>query len=166
MQVKRFSTFIKISIPMENEFGVWRNSRRLMLQFLDNYTLEQLNKVPEGFNNNLVWNIAHVVVSQQLLVHKLAGQAVMVSDDMIAAYRKGTKPTRDVTDEEIAQIKALLFPTVDKTIADYNAGAFTTFHEYTSEFGFTMKSVEGAIAFNNFHEGTHLGMMIGLRRFL
>lgn len=151
---------------MENEFNVWRNSRRLMLQFIDNYTLEQLNKVPEGFNNNLFWNIAHVVVSQQLMVYKLSGLDVMVSDDMIGAYRKGTKPERNVTAEEVTEVRALLLTTIEKTIADYNAGIFTAYHEYTSEFGFTMRSVEDAIAFNNFHEGTHLGMMIGLRRFL
>lgn len=151
---------------MENGFNVWRNSRRLMLQFIDNYTLEQLNKVPEGFNNNLFWNIAHVVVSQQLMVYKLSGLEVMVSDDMIGTYRKGTKPERNVTAEEVTEVRALLLASIEKTIADYNAGIFTTYHEYTSEFGFTMRSVEDAIAFNNFHEGTHLGMMIGLRRFL
>jgi hypothetical protein len=35
-------------------------------------TLEQLNKIPEGYNNNLIWNIAHVVVVQQMLVYKLS----------------------------------------------------------------------------------------------
>jgi hypothetical protein len=29
-----------------------------------------------------------------------------------------------------------------------------------------MASVEDALAFNNFHEGTHLGVMMGIRKFL
>jgi hypothetical protein len=29
--------------------------------------------IPEGFNNNLIWNIGHIIVSQQLLVYKLSG---------------------------------------------------------------------------------------------
>jgi len=35
------------------------------------FSLEQLNKIPEGFNNNLIWNIAHCVVTQQLLCYKV-----------------------------------------------------------------------------------------------
>jgi hypothetical protein len=31
---------------------------------------EQLNTIPEGYNNNLIWNIAHIIVVQQMLVYK------------------------------------------------------------------------------------------------
>jgi hypothetical protein len=48
---------------MNQIFETTRTSRKVLLQFLENYTLVQLNKIPEGFNNNLIWNIAHIVVT-------------------------------------------------------------------------------------------------------
>ncbi|WP_407635809.1 DinB family protein [Solitalea canadensis] len=37
------------------------------------YTIDQLNKVPAGFNNNLIWNIGHEIVAQQALIYKSSG---------------------------------------------------------------------------------------------
>jgi hypothetical protein len=53
---------------METTFKIWRTSRQLHQNFLDNYSLEQLNTIPAGMSNNLIWNIAHAIVSQQKLV--------------------------------------------------------------------------------------------------
>lgn len=53
---------------MKTEFETNRTSREVYARYFENYTLEQLNKVPQGFSNNLIWNIGHIIVSQQLLV--------------------------------------------------------------------------------------------------
>ena len=53
---------------MQSTFDITQSSRNILHKFLINYSLEQLNKVPEGYNNNLIWNIAHIVVVQQMLV--------------------------------------------------------------------------------------------------
>jgi hypothetical protein len=47
---------------------------------------------PEGYSNNLIWNIAHIIVVQQMLVYKLSGLPMMISDEMVEKYKKGTKP--------------------------------------------------------------------------
>ena len=73
--------------------------------YLEKYTLEQLNTIPEGFSNTIFWNIAHIVVTQQLLVYKLSGLPMQVSDDLVEKYRKGTKPEQDATQEEVDLIK-------------------------------------------------------------
>lgn len=151
---------------MENQFKITRTSREIYNRFFDNYTLEQLNKVPQGFNNNLIWNIGHIVVSQQMLVYLTTGQERMVSKELIAQYMRGTKPERDVTQQEADEIKALLFTTIDKSEADYNAGIFTTFNPRKTELGFELNTVEDAITFNNYHEATHLGMMMSLKKFV
>jgi hypothetical protein len=151
---------------MENQFKITRTSREIYNRFFDNYTLEQLNKVPQGFNNNLIWNIGHIVVSQQMLVYLTTGQEPMVSKELIAQYMRGTKPERDITQQEADEIKALLFTTIDKSEADYNAGIFTTFNPRKTELGFELNTVEDAITFNNYHEATHLGMMMSLKKFV
>lgn len=151
---------------MEKEFKVTRSSREIYSRFFDNYTAEQLNKIPQGFNNNLIWNIGHIVVSQQMLVYTGSGQEPMVSKDFIARYMCGSKPERDATPEEIAEIRALLFSAIEKTEEDYRNGLFTTYMERKTELGFLLTSPEDAIVFNNYHEGIHLGIMMQLRKFL
>ena len=151
---------------MTQTFEITRTSRKIVSQFLDNYSLEQLNKIPEGFSNNLIWNIAHVVVTQQLLVYKLSGLQTMVSDQMIEKYKKGTRPQHNVTQAEVNEIKFLLFTTVEKTKEDYDNSVFKNYQEYPTSTGFVLKNVEDALMFNNFHEGIHIGVMMSLKKYI
>lgn len=151
---------------MNQTFEITRTSRKIVSQFLDNYSLEQLNKIPEGFKNNLIWNIAHIVVTQQLLAYKFSGLPMMVSDELVQKYMKGTKPELDASQDEVDEIKSLLSKTVDQTEEDYDNGIFKNYQEYPTSTGFVLKNVEDAMAFNNFHEGLHIGILMSLRKFI
>ncbi|MDO6595692.1 DinB family protein [Oceanihabitans sp. 2_MG-2023] len=145
-------------------FEITLKNRKLLESFIESYSLEALNKVPEGFNNNMIWNIAHTIVTQQLLVYKLSGLPSVLSDEMIETYRKGTKTERDVTQAEVDEIKGLLFSTIEKTKEDYNNKLFKNYNAYTVSTKSTLTNVEEAIGFNNFHEGIHLGYILALKK--
>ncbi len=149
---------------MNSIFEITRTSRKMIAPFLENYTLEQLNTIPEGFSNNLIWNIAHVVVTQQLLVYKLSGLPMMISDDLVEKYKKATKPEQFATQSEVDEIKALLLSTIDQTEKDFENNVFKNFTEYPTSTGFVLKTVEDAMDFNKFHEGLHLGIMMSIRK--
>jgi formate dehydrogenase maturation protein FdhE len=151
---------------MNQTFETIRVSRKLTSQFLENYSLEQLNKIPEGFNNNIIWNIAHIIVTQQLLVYKLSGLPMMVSDELVDKYRKGTKPDGTISQLELDEIKSLLFKTINQTEVDYNAKVFKSYNELTTSLGFTIKDIEDALSFNNYHEALHVGIMMSIRKFI
>jgi hypothetical protein len=151
---------------MNQTFDVTRTSRNILSQFLENYTLDQLNKIPEGYSNNLIWNIGHIVVVQQMLVYKLSGLPMMISDEMVDAYKKGSKPEHNVSQNEVDEIKSLLLKTIDQTKEDFANKIFKNYQEYPTSTGFTIKSAEDAMAFNYFHEGLHIGVMMSIRKFL
>jgi hypothetical protein len=151
---------------MNQTFDITATSRKMVSQFLENHTLEQLNKIPEGFKNNLIWNIAHIVVTQQLLVYKLSGLPMMISDELVEKYRKGTKPEYNVTQAEVDEIKSLLLKTIDQTKEDFDNKIFLNYDEYPTSTGFVLNSAKDAMVFNNFHEGLHIGIMMGIRKFL
>ena len=151
---------------MHYAFDITRKSRTTLDQFFENYSSEQLNKVPAGFNNNLIWNIAHITVVQQLLIYNLSDLPMMLPDEMIAKYRRGTKPEADVSHPELNEIRSLLFSPIDKTEQDYKSGLFKNYREFTTMTGFTLRSADDAIAFNYYHEAMHLGMMMGIRKFV
>lgn len=149
---------------MSSVFDVQKTIREILLKILDSHSLEQLNKVPNGFNNNIIWNIGHCISSQQVLVYKLSGLPTMVSEDFILKYRKGTKPEGDVSEEEVNEIKTFLLTTYEKTKNDFESGLFVDYNEYTTSMGFTLKNVQDALDFNNYHEGIHTGIAMTLRK--
>ena len=56
---------------MNKQFEALKKSRELVLKKIDGLSLEQLHKIPDGFKNSIAWNVAHLVVTQQLLHYKL-----------------------------------------------------------------------------------------------
>ncbi|MFV8368922.1 DinB family protein [Flavobacterium sp. LB2R40] len=151
---------------MNQTFDVNTTSRNMVSKFLTANTLEQLNRIPEGYKNNLIWNIGHIIVTQQLLVYKLSGLPMMISEELVEKYRKGTKPEHIVTQAEVDEINALLLETIHQTKADFDNKNFKNYNEYPTSTGFTLKRVEDALVFNNFHEGLHIGIMMNLKKFV
>ena len=151
---------------MEATFKILETSRNIYLKFLEGYTLEQLNKIPEGFSNNLIWNIGHIVVSQQGLIYRLSGLPVNISDEMTEKYKNGSRPDGKTTQEEVDEIKHLLIALAKQTKADFEAGKFQHYTEYQTKTGFHLANFKDAMEFSNYHEGIHLGMMMNIRKFL
>jgi len=149
---------------MDFVFDVCYKNRAILERFLNEFSVAQLNKIPEGFNNNIIWNIAHVIVTQQILVYEMANAKPTVPSDIIADFRKGTKPTEFIDDQKIMQIKSLLYAPIDQTIEDLKTTIFDNYKAYTVSTGSTLSNVRDAIQFNNFHEGIHLGYLFSLRK--
>lgn len=149
---------------MKIQFDVLRKSRELVLKELEGLTLEQIHVIPTGFKNSIAWNVAHLVVTQQLLNYKLSGLNCLCPDELIEEHKKGTVPTKTFTEEEFNEVKDLLVGLPDTLEEDYNAGIFTGFKEYPTSTGFVLTSIETAIAFNNFHEGIHYGIIRSIKK--
>ena len=151
---------------MDATFRIWETSRGLYKNFLDNYSLEQLNTIPQGMSNNLIWNIGHVIVSQQKLVYALSGLPMHISDSLFEKYQNGSRPDGKTTQAEVDEIKKLLSEMVEKTKSDFESGIFKEFHPYQTKTGFYLETLKEAVEFNNYHEGIHLGIMMSIKKFL
>lgn len=149
---------------MDWAFDIAYRNRMILSSFLDKLSLKRLNTVPNGFSNSIIWNIAHVVVTQQLLVYGLSNVNMLVSEQMVESFRKGSKTERDLTADEVDDIRELLFSTLEQTKKDYANGVFKTFKSYTTSTNSTMTNVNEAIGFNNFHEGIHLGYILAQQK--
>ena len=67
--------------------------RQKFVGYLEHLTPEQLADIPYGFNNNIWWNIVHVVATQQLLSYYL-------SDILMIVYAM----TCQITKKELRQM--------------------------------------------------------------
>ena len=151
---------------MKFQFDVLRVTRNNILKELEGLSTEQLNAIPAGFNNNIIWNVAHVVATSQLLIYGLSGTQFIIPKTIIDMNRKGSKPDAPYGDALIQQIKLLALSTVDQLEMDYNTGIFTEkpFKKYPTSYGVTLTKVEEAITFNNVHEGMHYDNVKMLKR--
>ncbi len=147
---------------MKKLFNITLQNRKTLYRILKDTSRTQLLHIPEGFRNNIWWNIAHVVVTQQILVYKLSGLPMRVSDDLVEKFKKGTVPDGTASDEEIEQIAGFMFSTIEWMEEDFDNGVFKTYNEYTTSVKVTLTNVEDAIAFNVYHEGLHLGSILAL----
>lgn len=157
---------IKKEAILKNQLQITLQNRKNLYDVLTQTPKSDLLKIPEGFRNNIWWNIAHVVVTQQILVYKLSGLQMRVPEALVDKFKKGTVPDGTATDEEIKIIADFLISTIEWTKADYEAGLFKNFNEYTTSAKVTLRNVQDAADFNLFHEGIHLGSIFALKKML
>jgi len=151
---------------MDWNHNIILKNRRLLSKFLEKFSLDQLNTVPKGYRNSIFWNVAHTVVTQQLLVYGLSNRPLLVDSDLVKTYKKDTKTVHEATEEELALVKTLLFLTIEQTKTDYDNGMFKNFTPYTTSLNVTLSTVDEAIRFNTFHEGIHLGYILAMKNTL
>ena len=139
-------------------------TRTTILKILDDLSLEQLSFIPKGFKNNLLWNIAHILVTEQLLTYKVSSLEMLIDEKFVSLYGKGSTPKNNYTQEEVNEIKKELIPVIKQTEKDYNNGVFKTFTSYPTSVGITLNNIEDALQFNSFHEGIHLGIILSIKK--
>jgi len=142
------------------------NSRKAFIQLIDGLTVEQLNKIPDGYNNNIIWNFGHIVVSTQLLCYVRTGIWADASGVKFAdAYKKDTKPTYFVTEAEVDELKRLAFETIKQIEDDYANGKFAKINPYaTSTYFAQMNSIEEILTTTIGHDNLHYGYSLALKK--
>lgn len=140
--------------------------RKNLADVLLKTSYEDLITIPDGFNNNMYWNIAHCVATQQLLIYYLSGNPFRIDKYWIEKYKKGTLPNLDVTEQEMEDLHYLLTETSKIMANDYRDDFFTDYSPYSTSMGMDLKNIEDAILYNNIHESLHLGYISAQKRAL
>jgi len=151
---------------MEKQFELLEITRNNILKAIEGLTLSKVNQIPIGFKNNIVWNMAHLVVTQQLLCYKLSGLEMYIKNEFIDKYKKGSEVNFEIDEEEFNYIKKQLAVLPSKLVEDYKEMVFKNYNEYPTSYNVTLNSIKDAIQFNNVHEGLHFGYIMALKKVL
>ena len=108
--------------------------------------------------------MAHLVVTHQLLCYKNSGLDILVTQEMVENYQKGTAPTNEMTQEELEYVKEQLLALVDTFEEDYKANIFDEYKSDPTSVNVTLNNIGDAFQFNNYHEGIHLGIILSLKK--
>ncbi|WP_312763629.1 DinB family protein [Epilithonimonas sp.] len=151
---------------MNYHFANHRQVRKNLLHILQNTSEKDLLTIPDGYNNNIYWNIAHCVATQQLLCYYLSGNQFRIDKYWIETYKKGTFANVDVKASEMEDLAFLLIETSKILMKDFDNDFFLDYTPYSTSFGIDLKNIQDAIIFNNMHESLHYGYILSQKRAL
>jgi len=136
-----------------------RKSRELFLKLVEDLSLEELNQIPEGFNNNIIWNLGHIAVSTLGLCYIRSQVQPDLKLPFPGRFGKGSRPEGQVTAEQVAEIKQLVATSLDQIEADIKAGVFASMAtSCTDTYQIPMDRIENTLTCCLAHENLHLGI--------
>lgn len=151
---------------MKASFDLLFATRKLIAKTVGPLTLAEVNEIPQGFNNSIAWNVAHILVTQQLLHYKLSGKETLLDSAFVERFRKGTSADEGLSKTEWENCLNLLQSLAEVLERDYFAQQFGAYTTYPTSYGYEIQSIEDAIQFNNVHEALHLGYIMSMKRAL
>lgn len=153
-------------MDIQQLFRISQATRNNIRGILDNYSLEALNTIPAGYNNNLLWNAGHVVATSLILTYGLCDLEPPQGAELLPRFRKGTRPEGPYSTSDQGSILEQLEHSLKSIEQDFHQGIFTNFKPYATSYGVELHTIEEALAFNNVHESMHLGTMITMRELI
>jgi len=141
-------------------------NRKSLLAQIEGLTEDQLYNIPTGFNNNIIWNFGHIIVSQQLLTYGIAGVPMHVPAALVDSFRKATSPANWSNPFNIEELKALAISCIEQFEKDIETDLFKNYKPYLTSSGLTLNNIDDAIFYSHMHEGYHSGVIASLKNLL
>ena len=138
--------------------------RLFLLNIVSNLSVDELNEIPAGFNNNIIWNLGHLVYAQQGICYVRAGLPVVIEEKYFTEYKSGTKPEQYIDSTEVQKIKDLMLSTCERLASDYEKNIFSSYTKWTTRYGAELSSINDAVTFLLYHEGLHTGVITALKK--
>lgn len=148
---------------MTTDIDLQKLARQNVLKMIDGLSLEQINKIPDGYTGNIAWHIGHIITTQQGLIYGLSRNAMSLEKTFIDRYKKGTKPQAPIDQTELDFIKSELAKQPHQLIQDNEKNIFQTYTVFKTAFGNEITCFQDAVSFNNLHEGMHIGYIMAMK---
>lgn len=145
---------------LQSTFKSIISTRKSVAFILGRTPLELLNTIPNGQNNNIVWNAGHIIAVQQLLVNRKSGYQYTEDKLITQNFRPGTAPEGVYDQAIVDHLKERLLSNaidMEKTFLD---GLYGAYDPFTTRTKIELTSVEDAINFELMHSGLHLGYIM------
>ncbi|MVO98350.1 DinB family protein [Paenibacillus lutrae] len=141
--------------------------RHLTIQAVEGISENTLVVIPEGFNNNVIWNLGHIYLVQEKFAFYFSGDPLQLPENFDRLFAKGTKPAD--WNEEAPKLEVLL-----ELLADQPKRIQQTLQSrlgepiqkpFTLGSGLTFETIGELLNFSLNHEGMHFNTIQLLKRF-
>lgn len=141
--------------------------RNQTVRAVQGLTEDALDRVPEGFNNNIRWNLGHIYQSQERFAFQFAGEPTELPDAFPRLFARGTKPADWNEEPPSGDMLLAMMARQPERIRQTLAGRL---HEkakepFTTSTGLTLDTVGAFLTYTLYHEGMHYQAIALLKRF-
>ncbi|RXZ01480.1 DinB family protein [Fictibacillus sp. S7] len=136
------------------------------LKLVEGLSEEQSEIIPDGFNNNIKWNLGHIYNILERNAFYFAKEDWVMPEAFPSLFNPGTKPENGqrVT-VSLSEITDLLENQIDRIEATFSGRLKEkTAEDYTTSQGLYMSTVEEFLSCNLYHEGMHLDRIKVLKK--
>lgn len=125
--------------------------------------------IPEGFNNNIKWNLGHIYVVQEKFAYYFIKEKMNMPKNFSELFTTGTSP-ESWRNKELPTISELIQLLEDQNGRIEEALEFRLKEviekPFTTSTGLTLSTVEELLSFCLYHEGMHFAMIKSYQRII
>lgn len=132
--------------------------RGITIKSLEKIPEEIADIVPEGFNNNIRWNLGHIAFVQERLIYNVLGEKMNLPDEYEEFFSPGTKPADwKGTPPTFLEISTILTEQVAR-IKEFVPSRFSEKlpTPFTNRMGITFYTLGETLLFSFYHEAMHM----------
>jgi hypothetical protein len=142
-------------------FSQMELNRNRTLEVIAGITEEQADIVPKGFNNNIRWNIGHILTAQERMAFRLIGEPMELPEELMNLFLNGTKPADwQSAPPDLATLRELLEGQQARLRERLKGRLNEKLTVPFRDFG----TLAEALIFSIGHESLHAGYIMALKR--
>ncbi|WP_226579568.1 DinB family protein [Halobacillus litoralis] len=150
----------------ESLFQHMRFVRRRTLAALDATTEEAAGQTPQGFLNNIRWNLGHIYVSQENLLQRFLGEDPELPKTYLSLFNGGTSPEEWPENvPSLIELRGYLEEQTERMIHQFQ-GRLDEEGEKPFDLGggVVFRTLDEVVNFSLWHEGLHQGTISAQKR--
>lgn len=152
---------------MQEHFIFSKSIRSKIIPLYRSLSIEQLNKIPGGFRNNLAWHLGHIVVSTEALCYIRSSVNPQKEIPHFDKYKNGSVPEAFIEQRETDYFLDNLLPSIEAIEADFQKGIFKEVQPYaTHTFGVELSDIQTIFSCCSHHDVLHYGHMQAMRKLI
>ncbi|MGG0719649.1 DinB family protein [Robertmurraya massiliosenegalensis] len=144
-------------------FNQLETYRSEILEAIKNVSEEKAEIIPQGFNNNIRWNLGHIYLDQYLWIQAVTKEKADVPEAFHKWFGYGTSPS-DFTSETPTLEDLKKFLQIQPIEIKNRFGERLEEEFEATEMG--MHTIELVLIRTIFHEGMHLQVILDIKKFL
>ncbi|MBW8349315.1 DinB family protein [Bacillus sp. IITD106] len=137
-------------------------------QFARTYTIRTLNQtnldkwddIPDGFSNSIRWNVGHIYVTAEILLHKADNEYEMKNPNWTAFFVPGSRPSEWSENPPSAEELLDALKKQSRYIDEFFVGKLGNAASEAFKIDtYKMETVDAFLQFVIWHEGLHAGII-------
>lgn len=141
--------------------------REVTLQLVKDVSEQEADVVPDGFNNNIRWNLGHIYLVQEVFAFARAGEIPKIPDGFVEWFNMGTKPADwEQAPPSLEELSGLLREQIKRIEETFMNRLQERSAQPMAIRTLNLETVEEFLTFSLYHEGTHTQVIKSIKRLI